>query len=55
MPFDALLKRSSALRNSHGGSHGKNSGAEPVPQGLVDLSSKAGAFIVYLSQAVPSN
>jgi hypothetical protein len=51
--LDALLKRLGALRSSHGDSHGKTSGAEPVPQELVDLSIHwAGAFIVYLSQTV---
>jgi len=53
--LDVLLKRSSAIRNSHGDSHGKAPGSDPVPQELVDLAIHwAGAFIVYLSQAIPA-
>ena len=52
--LDLLLKRSSAMRNSHGDSHGKAPGADVVPQELVDLAIHwAGAFIVYLSRAIP--
>jgi hypothetical protein len=54
--LDALLKRGSAIRNSHSDSHGKPPGAQPVPQELVDLAIHwAGAFIVYLSQAIPAD
>jgi len=52
--LDLLLKRSGAMRNSHGDSHGKAPGADAVPQELVDLAIHwAGAFIVYLSRAIP--
>jgi Abortive infection C-terminus len=52
--LDRLLKRSGALRNTMSDSHGKASGAPQVPQELVDLAIHwAGAFIVYLSRAVP--
>lgn len=51
--LDTLLKRSSAIRDSHSDSHGKAPGAEPVPQRLVDLAIHwTGAFIVFLSEAV---
>lgn len=53
--LDVLLKRTGAVRSAHGDSHGKSPGAEAVPQELVDLAVHwAGAFIVYLSQAMPS-
>jgi hypothetical protein len=51
--LDTLLKRSGAIRDSHSDSHGKAPGAEPVPQGLVDLAIHwTGAFIVFLSETV---
>jgi hypothetical protein len=50
-----LLKRPGALRNTLGDSHGKEVGAAPVPDELVDLAVNwTGAFIVYLSRAVPT-
>ncbi len=53
--LDALIGRSGALRSSHGDAHGKDAGAAPVPQALVGLAIHwAGAFIVYLSDAVPA-
>jgi hypothetical protein len=53
--LDALIGRSGALRSSHGDAHGKAAGAAPVPQALVDLAIHwAGAFIVYLSEAIPA-
>jgi hypothetical protein len=54
--LDVLLKRTAAIRNARGDSHGKSPGAEAVPQELVDLAIHwAGAFIVYLGQAVPED
>jgi hypothetical protein len=54
--LDTLLKRSGVLRNTLGDSHGKAAGAPQVPQELVDLAINwAGAFIVYLSRAVPAS
>jgi Abortive infection C-terminus len=53
--LDSLLSRSMAIRSSHGDSHGKSPGAAEVPQELADLAVHwAGAFIVYLSRAVPA-
>jgi hypothetical protein len=50
--LDSLLKRSSAIRDSLGDAHGKPPGAQPVPDGIVDLAIHwTGAFIVYLSEA----
>lgn len=50
--LDALIGRSGALRSSYGDSHGKASGANPVPQALVDLAIHwAAAFIVYVSDS----
>lgn len=52
--LDVLVNRSMAIRSSHGDSHGKAPGSVEVPQELVDLAIHwAGAFIVYLSRAVP--
>jgi hypothetical protein len=46
-----LLDRSNAIRSSAGDAHGKESGADEVPQALADLAIHwAGAFIVYLAE-----
>lgn len=50
--LDMLLKRSSSVRDSLGDVHGKAPGADPVPDGVVDLAIYwTGAFINYLSAA----
>jgi hypothetical protein len=50
--LDDLLGRSSAVRNTLGDAHGKESGAPPVPQELANLTIHwTGAFIVYLAES----
>jgi hypothetical protein len=50
--LDTLLKRSSSLRDSLSGAHGKAPDSEPVPEGVVNLTIYwTGAFINYLADA----
>jgi hypothetical protein len=52
--IDMLLKTSGAVRNIHGDAHGKDAGADEVPQALVDLTiNLVGSLIVYLAEAAP--
>jgi hypothetical protein len=49
--LDKLLQRSNAIRSTAGDAHGKEPGADIVPQSLVNLAIHlTGAFIVYLAE-----
>jgi hypothetical protein len=49
-----LVQRVASVRNVHGDAHGKDAGAAPVPQSLVNLAiHMVGAFIVYLDERAP--